>query len=263
MDYHLHVRVLEAKGLPKVDTFGTIDPYVVLQTNSGEKFKTKYKRNDMEPSWNEDFMFRIRGNGEVLRVTLYDYNDIASNKRISEARINVNSLKPSEVLDTWYQLTPVSDYKKGGQVHLMLHLATPSDKKFEGPRVGGAHSQHAPPQNTYPQPMMQQNPYPQPMVQQNAYPQPMMQQNPYPQPVMPQNPYPQPVMPQVYPQPQAYPPAAYPHSAYPPVSPYHQQQQYPPAYPSAHGHPPPPQYPPPPAPQQQYTPNGYPGTYRI
>lgn len=263
MEYYLHVRVIEAKGLPKVDTFGTIDPYVVLQTNSGEKYRTRYRKNDMEPVWNEEFTFRVRANGEVLRISLYDYNDLASNKRISEAKINVNSFKPSEVLDTWYQLTPLPDYMKGGQIHLKIHLATSAEKKFEGTP---ATTVPPPAAGVAPPPPQPQSPYPAP---QSPYPAAAQYPPPQAYPPPPPHAYPPPPQPYpAYPAQQPYPPAAYPPQPAP--SPQYPGQYYTSSYPPNSGYPP--QYPPPPPPPQypqqqssshQYVCNGYPGTYRI
>ena len=71
----LPVAVLEARKLKKMDITGASDPYVKLklfdqkQKRIGKKKKTSVKSCNLNPYWNESFVFIIE-EMEMKRVTL-------------------------------------------------------------------------------------------------------------------------------------------------------------------------------------------------
>ena len=200
----LHVRLVGAKDLPKMDTFGKSDPYCILSTlSNGMKFQSSVKKNTATPCWNEDFHFPIQSpQTEYLNIEMYD-KDSAKDDLMSKFRLSVSTLQFGTVVDMWYDMIPTSGVKKGGQIHLILHLASMQDTPF-------IMSANTPNQGMYPQqqmmmppPMMYQQP---PMMQQ---PPPMMypqqQMMPPPQQMMMQPPMQQPMMYQQQPQQMMYP----------------------------------------------------------
>ena len=63
----LHVRVLKADQLKKVDTIGWADPYVIIYANGTKIGKTKIKKNKKRPL-NETFDVDIHhGHGSVFQ----------------------------------------------------------------------------------------------------------------------------------------------------------------------------------------------------
>ena len=73
--FFLAVAVLEARKLKKMDITGASDPYVKLklfdqkQKRIGKKKKTSVKSCNLNPYWNESFVFIIE-EMEMKRVTL-------------------------------------------------------------------------------------------------------------------------------------------------------------------------------------------------
>jgi hypothetical protein len=65
----LRVRVLRAEHLPKVDSVGWIDAYVMLKVGD-DVHKTSIKKNNKSPEWNEDFAFPIADLAGALEVPL-------------------------------------------------------------------------------------------------------------------------------------------------------------------------------------------------
>ena len=57
MAFQLHVRVIEAADIAKMDSNAT-DAYCVLKTSSQSE-KTRVCNNTMTPRWNQEFHFNI------------------------------------------------------------------------------------------------------------------------------------------------------------------------------------------------------------
>lgn len=226
---NLHVKVVEARDIPKMDTFGKCDPYCFFTMNTcPNSYKTKVIKKTYTPKWNEQFTFPAAPNS-ILSVTLYDYDEVGTNDYFGKLDIAINSLAPGLVADQWFKITPKKGIKKAGELHLVLHYAPAGAPLFQPVQV----AMYAPPPQGYP---------PQPGYPPQGYP----PQGYPPQPGYPPQGYPpQPGMP-----PQGYPPQpGMPPQGYPPQPGMPPQQ----GYPSQPGmHPPQPGYPPQPGmPPQQ------------
>ena len=71
----LEVTAVGARHLPKMDTFGSIDPFCELRLG-GALFSTAVRKNTYSPDWGEAFVFeahRVRGE-EPLSVTVLDWD---------------------------------------------------------------------------------------------------------------------------------------------------------------------------------------------
>lgn len=75
----LHVNVVRAHKLLKMDLFGTSDPYVKLSLN-GDRLpakKTTIKRNNLNPEWNEKFKLIVKDPPtQVLQLEVYDWDKV-------------------------------------------------------------------------------------------------------------------------------------------------------------------------------------------
>lgn len=75
----LHVKVVRALKLLKMDLLGTSDPYVKL-TLSGERLpakKTSIKMKNLNPEWNEDFKLTVKDpESQVLQLHVYDWEKV-------------------------------------------------------------------------------------------------------------------------------------------------------------------------------------------
>jgi hypothetical protein len=203
---NLHVKVVEARDLPKMDTFGKADPYCLLQVSGSKKLeRTKVIDKTYTPRWNENFSFPVPSLAETLHLLMKDRDRGSEDDPMSKLEIPLNTLVKGQVTDKWYDLRPFPGVKKGGQIRLGLHLCDANQTAWIDTSKNLQQrplQQRMPMQQPYnpmmgAQPMMQQQyPMQQPMMQQQ-YPmqQPMMQQQyPMQQPMMQPYVQPQPMM---------------------------------------------------------------------
>jgi len=75
----LHVNVVRAQKLLKMDLLGTSDPYVKLSL-TGDKLpakKTTVKRKNLNPVWNEKFKIVVKDpQSQVLQLQVYDWDKV-------------------------------------------------------------------------------------------------------------------------------------------------------------------------------------------
>lgn len=110
----VHVSIISACGLPKMDTWThKADPYLVLQCSGDESegwdgvggsivHKTKTQRNTLSPSWNESCRFDCIAGKSRLVVTMHDYNRGSADEFMGSLSIPVVS-RPTQPTD--YPLT--------------------------------------------------------------------------------------------------------------------------------------------------------------
>ncbi|OHS97177.1 XYPPX repeat family protein [Tritrichomonas foetus] len=131
MAFTLHIKVIEAKNLPKMDLLTKSDPYVVVRVSGSSNFhKTNYKKNTYNPRWNEEFHFPV-GNvaTDFLNIKMYD-KDLVNDDEMSTLEVPLSSLQPGRVIDQWYELRPCRRIRKGGSIHLVTHIAPTGSPPF-------------------------------------------------------------------------------------------------------------------------------------
>ena len=107
------VRVMEARNLPPTDSNGLGDPYVKLQLGK-QKSKTKVVKKSLNPSWGEEFSFRVEDLNEQLLVSVLD-EDYLNDEFIGQLRVPVSRVfdADNKSLDTaWYPLQPKNKKSK-------------------------------------------------------------------------------------------------------------------------------------------------------
>lgn len=137
-DYFLHVRVVEAIGLPATDMeTGACDPYCKLKlVNVGEeadtaKRKTQYATSTKEPMWDEQFTFKLReqdfAKGSLI-VGVFDEDTMHANDEVGTVQISLNTFKSTN-LEEWITLRSSMATDKqswaeqcAGQIFLKTHL---------------------------------------------------------------------------------------------------------------------------------------------
>lgn len=130
MKYQLHVRVIEADDIPKMDANAT-DAYCILTVGS-TKFNTKVIDNEMHPVWNEEFHFPVPDPSTgSLHIIMKD-KDIFKDDDISTLEKPFSALQIDQVVDEWYNMVPCKKVKKGGKLHLVLHMAPEGATPFQG-----------------------------------------------------------------------------------------------------------------------------------
>ena len=196
----LNLKVVEARNIPKMDTIGKTDAYAKVFVGNQTQ-QTRVIDNSYTPKWDAIFQFQNVTQSTPIIIKLYDHDDISTDDQFGQLDLNTNALAVGRVTDAWYTCKAVKGEKKGGEIHLVLHLCPHGAPAF-------VEQMYAPPGQMYPpQGYPQQPGYAPPAgyPPQGAYP---------PQGYPPQAGYgqmaPPPGQPPMYPQQGAYPPGAYP-----------------------------------------------------
>ncbi|XP_067301251.1 synaptotagmin-7b isoform X2 [Pseudorasbora parva] len=126
-DSTLTVKILKGQDLPAKDFSGTSDPFVKLYLLPDKKHKleTKVKRKNLNPHWNETFLFEGFPFEKVVQRTLYlqvlDYDRFSRNDPIGEVSIPLNKIELAHMQTFWKELKPCSD-GSGSRGDLLVSL---------------------------------------------------------------------------------------------------------------------------------------------
>ena len=90
----LEVTVMSARHLPKMDTFGSIDPFCEVRLGA-VAFKTTVRKNTYTPEWSETFTFQMLDSttaGQPLKIALYDWDMVGDNSRVGLTEISAEKI---------------------------------------------------------------------------------------------------------------------------------------------------------------------------
>ncbi|CEF66307.1 C2 domain and Synaptotagmin domain-containing protein [Strongyloides ratti] len=111
----LAVTIVECRNLPAMDRNGSSDPYVKLSIlpEKKQKFETKIKRNNLNPFFDETFLFNIPFNelyNMTLQLSVYDFDRISKDDRLGQLLIPLEGVDFGTTTDKWACLEkPESD----------------------------------------------------------------------------------------------------------------------------------------------------------
>ncbi|XP_051987480.1 synaptotagmin-7-like [Xyrauchen texanus] len=126
-DSTLTVKILKGQDLPAKDFSGTSDPFVKLYLLPDKKHKleTKVKRKNLNPHWNETFLFEGFPFEKVVQRTLYlqvlDYDRFSRNDPIGEVSVPLKKIDLAHMQTFWKELKPCSD-GSGSRGDLLVSL---------------------------------------------------------------------------------------------------------------------------------------------
>ncbi|KAJ8392270.1 hypothetical protein AAFF_G00076340 [Aldrovandia affinis] len=105
----LLVGIIQAAELPAMDMGGTSDPYVkvYLLPDKKKKFETKVHRKTLNPSFNEQFIFKVpytELGGKTLVMTVYDFDRFSKHDAIGDVKMPMNKVDFSHVTEEWRDL---------------------------------------------------------------------------------------------------------------------------------------------------------------
>lgn len=128
MYFVLHVKVIEAVNIPKMDPRGT-DAYCVVKAES-EKHKTSIMVKNPHPHWSQTFHFKVHDptNGE-LKIKMKDH-DVHKDDKISYIKIPYYTIRPGEFIDQWFDMIPYNPGLSGGRLHLYIHMCYADQQPF-------------------------------------------------------------------------------------------------------------------------------------
>ena len=104
----LSVRVMEARNLPAMDLNGLSDPYVKLQLGK-QRSKTIVVKKSLNPSWEEEFSFRVDDLKEELLFSVLDEDKYFQDDFVGQVKVPVSRVFDGEnnsLGTAWYPLQP-------------------------------------------------------------------------------------------------------------------------------------------------------------
>ncbi|KAL3520719.1 hypothetical protein ACH5RR_018868 [Cinchona calisaya] len=128
----LHVRVVRAMKLLKMDLLGLSDPYVKLSL-SGDRLPTKkttIKKKTLSPVWNENFKLIVKEpHSQFLLIDVYDWDKVGAHDKLGMQVYPLKLLNPNETKELTLDLLKSTDIththnkKQRGQIVLELRYA--------------------------------------------------------------------------------------------------------------------------------------------
>ena len=118
--FEIRVGIIEARHLPRMDTFGEADPYVEVRLGNTCKV-TKVIKNTLSPEWHDYFTFSVTSLGARLALTMFDWNRFGSHEFIGKVSIPVGQLDDTdEGTNLWYELEEQDSGSSNGAIHVIL-----------------------------------------------------------------------------------------------------------------------------------------------
>ncbi|GAA0163247.1 membrane trafficking regulatory protein [Lithospermum erythrorhizon] len=122
----LHVKVVRATKLLKMDLLGLSDPYVKLSL-SGDSLpskKTTVKKKTLNPEWNENFKLIVKDpQTQLLNIHMYDWDKVGGHDRLGKQVYPLKMLTANETRKVRLDLLKSTD------------ISDPQNKKHRGQLV--------------------------------------------------------------------------------------------------------------------------------
>ncbi|XP_072986888.1 synaptotagmin-3-like isoform X1 [Typha latifolia] len=135
----LHVKIIRALNLLKMDFLGKSDPYVKFSL-SGERLpsnKTSIKMSNLNPEWNEQFKLIVKDpETQVLELHVYDWEKVKMHDKLGMQVVPLRLLTPHETksftLDLLKNLNPNDPHNKKNRGKLVVELTFDPFKEENG-----------------------------------------------------------------------------------------------------------------------------------
>jgi len=102
------VEVIQARGVPPMDSNGTTDAYVIVKVGKKRR-TTKTEFRTLKPDWRESFSFQLFDMGgrdsNICQVALWDRDSIGSDEKIGSLEIDLAGLPLNLTDERWWKLT--------------------------------------------------------------------------------------------------------------------------------------------------------------
>ena len=127
----LHINIVEAEDLPKMDRFGKVDPFVVVLNGAlKEVYRTKTVGRSYSPKWGEQLTVPFGKNPEFT-FKIMDNNLFSSASVFGNVEVLAEKLPFGQIVDQWYTIIPIRGQKlKAGRIHLVTQAAPAGSKMF-------------------------------------------------------------------------------------------------------------------------------------
>ncbi|XP_020090459.1 C2 and GRAM domain-containing protein At1g03370 isoform X2 [Ananas comosus] len=124
----LIVQVIEARNLLAMDSNGLSDPYAKLQLGK-QRSKTKVIKENLNPTWNEEFSFRVGDLNDELTIYVLDEDKYFADDFLGQVKVSLTKVLDADNFSLgtqWYQLHPKGKKLKNkdcGEICLTISLS--------------------------------------------------------------------------------------------------------------------------------------------
>ena len=137
----LHIRVMGADNLKKVDTVGWADPYCIVYANNTKIGKTKIIKKKKNPVWNAAFDTSLHYGHVDLRFEVFDWDAIGKHTFLGLVNIDANEAAAHyDKHNMKFELLPDPDkkdkYNKHVQGEIFLSFSVMLDEQAETRKAG-------------------------------------------------------------------------------------------------------------------------------
>jgi Ca2+-dependent lipid-binding protein len=109
----LHVKVKEARLFRDTETFGKMDPYVILEFRE-HKFRTKtHESGGKNPKWHDEFELKVNDLRDEMKFTVFD-EDPGSDDKVGYGVVKMSALCINHGVTDWFSI--YHNNKPAGQV---------------------------------------------------------------------------------------------------------------------------------------------------
>jgi len=169
-----YITAERAEGIHSKDTFSKSDAYLTIEFG-GKKVRTRSIKNDLSPSWNETFNFKIPSNSaKDILLTLTD-DDFGFDDSIGKATVSKSDLPIQPGEEKCLKIPVYKKEKVNGVVHIRVKHMLDGQSSSQQSQQPVYHQSQQPMYNQPQQPMNNQSQ--QPMYNQSQPP-PYYNQNP-------------------------------------------------------------------------------------
>lgn len=139
----LIVGVIEARNIPAMDVNGFSDPYVKLQLGK-QRHKTKVVKKTLNPSWGEEFSFKVEDLNEELLITVLDEDKYFNDDFVGQLKVSVSQVfdAHNKSLGTvWYSLHPRNKKLKNKECgEILLNIYFSQNNSYLDTTYNGDHA---------------------------------------------------------------------------------------------------------------------------
>eukprot|EP00659_Diplonema_papillatum_P010145 gene10145-15599_t len=126
----LELRIVQARNVQDKDTFSKSDPYCQVSCE-GKKYKTKTKKNNLNPMWDETFMFMVANTATAqLKFELFD-DDWGKDPSLGHCTLPVNSLFKGVVFEQWMRKASQNNQDRDNQADMHRHRQVTHNKEVK------------------------------------------------------------------------------------------------------------------------------------
>lgn len=133
----LRLKILAGHNLAKKDIFGASDPYVYISLLTAEAeqvvdtFCTRTKKRTLNPTWDEEFVFKVNPSDQKLKIEVFDENRLTRDDFLGLVELplyNIPTEKPERNISHKYYILRPRSAKSRVKGHLQIyHAFIPGD----------------------------------------------------------------------------------------------------------------------------------------